>query len=65
MYSYYVQTINNDKEEIINNIFSKYAEPLLDGINNPALVQECKINLDASLYEKQLDDKVDRTSDKK
>ena len=37
--SYYIQTIYKYIGEIINNIFNKYVEPLLDDINNPALVQ--------------------------
>ena len=35
----YIQTKYNDKEENINNIFSTYFEPLLNDINNPALLQ--------------------------
>ena len=37
----------------------------LDYINNTALVQEWKLNIDAATYEKQRDDKVNRPSDKK
>ena len=39
LHSYYTQTVYNDKEKSINNIFSKYVEPLLDDINHTALVQ--------------------------
>ena len=38
---------------------------MLDDINHPALVQEWKLNIDAAAYEKQLDAKVNRPSDKK
>ena len=38
-HSSHIQTIYNGKEESINNIFSTYVEPLLNDINNPALVQ--------------------------
>ena len=50
--SSYNQTLYNDKQEIINNTFIIYVEPLLDDINHPALVQEWKLNLDTVAYEK-------------
>ena len=59
----YIQIIYNGKEEIINNIFSAYVEPLLNHVNRPALVQEWKLNIDAAAYEK-VDAKVNRPSDK-
>ena len=37
--SSYIQTKYNDKEEIINNAFITFVEPLLDDINNPAFIQ--------------------------
>ena len=52
--SLYIETKYNSKEEITDNIFSTYVEPLLNDINNPALVQEWKLNLDAPEYEKKL-----------
>ena len=64
MHSSYIKTIYNDKEEIINNIFIIYVELLLDDINHPALAQEWKLNLDATAYEKELNDKVNKPSDK-
>ena len=39
-HSYYIQTIYNDRNKIINNIFSTYVEPLLYDINHLALLQE-------------------------
>ena len=63
-HSYYNQTVYIDKEEIINNIFRTYVKPLLDDINNPELEQECKLNNNDAEYEKQLDGKVNRPSDK-
>ena len=51
----YIQTKYNDKEESTNNIFSTYVEPLLNDINNPELIQEWKLNLDAAAYERQID----------
>ena len=65
LYSYYIQTIYNGKEEIINNIFSPYVETLLDDINYPALLQEYRLNIDAKAYEKKSYAKVNRPSDKK
>ena len=47
-----MQIIYNGKEEIINNIFSTYVEPLFSYINYPVLVQEWKLNLHAAAYEK-------------
>ena len=58
LHSSYIQTIYNDKEEIINNIFSTYVEPFLYNMNHPSFVQEWKLNIDATAYEKQLDAKV-------
>ena len=54
LHSYYIQTIYSGKEEIINNVFIKYFETLLDDINHPELVQEWKLNHDAAAYEKNL-----------
>ena len=51
-HSSYIKKIFNEKEEIINTIFSSYVEPLLKNINHPALLQERKLNLDAASYEK-------------
>ena len=53
-HSSYIQTIYNGKEEVTNNIFSKYVEPLLNDINHPALVQEWKLNIDAAVYENKM-----------
>ena len=61
----YIQTGYNDKEEITNNTFVKYDEPLLNYINHPALIQEWKLNLYASAYEKKIDSGVYKPSDKK
>ena len=52
LHSSYNQTKYIGEEEIIHNIFSTYVEPLLNYINNPALVQEWKLNLDAPAHEK-------------
>ena len=43
---------DNDKKEMIMNIFSEYVVPPLKYINNPALLQDWKLNLDAVAYEK-------------
>ena len=61
----YIQTGYNDKEEITNNTFIKYDEPLLNYINHPALIQEWKLNLYASAYEKKIDSGVYKPSSKK
>ena len=56
--SYYIQTKYNEKDESINNMFSTYVEPLLNDINNPALLQEWKLNIDDAVYENQIYDNV-------
>ena len=45
-----IQTKYNNKEEIVNNTFITYAEPLLNDINNPALIQEWKLNIGSAEY---------------
>ena len=52
--SSYIQTKYNCKEEIMNKIFSTYAEPSLNDINHPAFLQECKLNINATAYENKL-----------
>ena len=53
-HSSYNQTKYIGEGEIIHNIFSTYVELLLNYINNPALVQEWKLNLDDPVYENKL-----------
>ena len=50
----YTKTKYNDKEEITNNTFITYIETLLNGTNNPALIQERKLNLDTEAYENKI-----------
>ena len=38
LHSFHIQTKYNGKYESINNIFSTYVEPLLNGINHPVLL---------------------------
>ena len=47
------------------NIFSEYFEPLLKYINHPALIQERKLNPDAAEYERNIDAKLYKTSEKR
>ena len=61
----YIQTELNDEKEMIMNIFSAYVLPLLKDINHPTLLQERKLNLDASAYERNIDANVSKPSDKK
>ena len=61
----YIQTKYNGEEEIINNIFSAYVGPLLKDTNNPALIQEWKLNLDDAAYENQIDANLYKPSVKK
>ena len=52
---FYIKKEYNGKKETIINIFSEYVEPLLKGINHPALIQERKRNLDAEEYKRNID----------
>ena len=52
LHSLYNKTKYIGEEKIIHNIFSAYVETLVNYINNTALVQEWKLNLDATVYEK-------------
>ena len=50
---------------MISNVFGAYVVPLLKDINHPALLQEWKLNIDASEYEKNIGANVFKPSDKK
>ena len=50
---------------MIINIFGAYVVPLLKYINNPASIQEWKLNIDAAGYEKNIDANMSKPSDKK
>ena len=50
--------------KMIINICSAYVVPLLKFINHPEFIQEWKLNLDAAAYEKNIDAKLSKTSDK-
>ena len=65
LHYFYIKTELNDKKKIIIIIFSEYVVPLLKAINHPALLQEWKLNPDASAYEKNIDASIYKTSDKK
>ena len=45
-------------------IFSAYVVPLLKDINYPALLQEWKLNLEDSAYEKNIDANMSKSSSK-
>ena len=49
---------------MINNIFSAYVVPLLKYINHTALLQEQKLNLDAAVYESNIDANMSKPSNK-
>ena len=50
---------------MIINIFSAYVISLLKYINHRALLQEWNLNLDTAAYEKYIDAKMSKPSDKK
>ena len=56
--------LNCDKNRIIINILSSYVVPLLKDINHPVLLQEWKLNIDASVYETNIDTTLSKHSDK-
>ena len=60
----YIQTKYNYKEESIKKIFSTYVEPLLNDNNNPALLQEWKLDIYAAAYENQIDAEIYKPSAK-
>ena len=46
-------------------MFSAYVVPLLKYINQPSLLQECKLNIYAAAYEINIDDTMSIPSAKK
>ena len=44
----------NTKNEQMSNIFSTYVTPQMKEINHPAIIQEWKLNIDASDYERNM-----------
>ena len=61
---FYIQTESNDKNKMIINIFSAHGVPLLKYINHQALLQEWKLNLDASDYQRNIDANMYKPYDK-
>ena len=49
---------------MIINIFSAYYVPLLKDINHPRLLQEWKLDIDATAYERNIDANMYKPSDK-
>ena len=64
-HSLYIQNECNDRKEDIINIFSAYVEPLIKEINHPVLLQDWKLNLDTSKYERNIDANMYKPSEKK
>ena len=50
---------------MIIKIFSAYVAPLLKDTNHPALIQEWKLNIDASVYKNNINANMSKPSDKK
>ena len=65
LHSCYIQKEFNDKKLIIINIFSAYVVSLLKDINDTALLQQRKLNIDAEAYEKHIGAVVSKPYDKK
>ena len=64
-YYYYIQKQFNDRKEQIINISSAYVELLIKDIDYPVFLQEWKLNLDASEYERNIDANLYKPSRKK
>ena len=62
--SYTNQQLNDKKEQTIT-IFSTYVAPQIKEIHHPSLLQEWKLNLDSADNEKNMRDKMYKTSEKK
>ena len=50
---------------MIINIFGAHVETLLKDINHPALIQECKLNLDSTEYKININDNLYKLSKNK
>ena len=50
---------------MIINIFSSYVVPLIKEINHPELLQEWRLNIDASEYERNIDANLYKHSEKR
>ena len=53
------------KKDIIINIFIQYVVPLIKEINHPELLQEWRLNIDASEYERNIDANLYKNSEKR
>ena len=53
-HSSYLTDIYSERKEIMNELFKKYITPQLKEINQPAILQEGKLNIDAKEYEKNM-----------
>ena len=64
-HSSYTNQEFNDKKEQMSAIFSRYAIPKIKEMNHPAFLQEWKLDLDATDYEKYMKDNMYKPSEKK
>ena len=63
-HSSYTNKKFNDKKEQMITIFSTYITPQIKEIHHPALLQECKLNLDAAEYENNMKANMYKLSEK-
>ena len=63
LHSPYIQTGFNDKNKVKIDILSAYFVPLLKDINDPTMLLEWKINLNAALYLKNIYSNMSKPSD--
>ena len=52
----YIHNLYHDKQDSIDDLFCQYIKPLLKYIDHPALIQQSKQNIDATAYEKKLNE---------
>ena len=50
----YKQDFYKNKTKKIDNLFLKYLVTIMDNLDNPALIEERKQNIDAAIYENNL-----------
>ena len=58
MHLVYKQDYYKDKQKDIDYIFIEYLVPIVDYLDHPSLIEERKQNIDATAYEKNINQDV-------
>ena len=64
-HSFYIQRELDDKKDKIFNTLSAYVETLLKDTNHSSLLQEWKLNINASEYQRNIDASLYKPSENK